>query len=129
MAEGTTIELDANGIRFTALEQGSGQLMLCVHGFPDNALTWRHQMPVFAKAGYRVVAPYQRGYAPTAPSPTGTYQTAALGRDIIALIDALSPDRPAIVFGHDWGALAAYSAALLAPRRIEKLVVILNKVN
>ena len=122
MAETKTIEVEANGIRFTALEQGSGQLMLCVHGFPDNALTWRHQMPVLAAAGYRVVAPYTRGYAPTSASPTGTYQTAALGRDIIGLIDVLSPDRPAVVFGHDWGALGSYAAALHAPHRIEKLV-------
>ena len=122
MIETRTIEVEANGIRFTALEQGSGPLLLCVHGFPDNALTFRHQMPVLAKAGYRVVAPYTRGYAPTTASPTGTYQSAALGRDIVALIDALSPDRPAVVFGHDWGAIASYSAALYAPHRIEKLI-------
>jgi pimeloyl-ACP methyl ester carboxylesterase len=122
MTQPTTIEIDANGIHFTALEQGSGQLMLCMHGFPDDARTWRHQMQVFADAGYRVVAPFQRGYAPTAPSPTGTYQTAALGRDIIGLLDALSPGKPAIVFGHDWGALASWQAALLAPDRIEKLI-------
>ncbi len=122
MAEPKLIEVEANGIRFTAYEQGSGQLMLLVHGFPDDATTWLPLMDRFSKAGYRVVAPYQRGYAPTAPSPSGTYQTAALGRDLIGLIDALSPGKPAIVFGHDWGALASYAAALLAPQRIEKLV-------
>lgn len=126
MTQPTTIELDANGIRFTCLEQssvtGSGQLMLCVHGFPDDARTWRRQMQPFADAGYRVVAPFQRGYAPTAPSPTGTYQTAALGRDIVGLLEALSPDEPAIVFGHDWGAIASYAAAVFAPERIEKLI-------
>lgn len=118
----TTIQLEANGIRFTALSQGEGQLLLCLHGFPDDARTFRHQMPAFAAAGYRVVAPFMRGYAPTSPSPTGTYQTAALAHDAVALIDALSPGRPAVVFGHDWGAMTAYGAAVFAPEKVEKLV-------
>ncbi|HXC49688.1 MAG TPA: alpha/beta hydrolase [Candidatus Limnocylindrales bacterium] len=122
MTEPTRIELDANGIHFCALAMGEGPLLLCLHGFPDDARTWRHQMPVFAKAGYRVVAPFMRGYAPTSASPTGTYQTAALGHDVAALIEALSPDGQAVVFGHDWGALAAYGGALLAPGRIRKLI-------
>ncbi len=122
MTDARTIEVEANGIRFTALEMGEGPLLLCVHGFPDDAQTWRRQMPVFAAAGYRVVAPYTRGYAPTSASPQGCYQSAALGRDIVALLDVLSPATPALVFGHDWGAIAAYAAALLAPHRIAKLV-------
>jgi pimeloyl-ACP methyl ester carboxylesterase len=121
----TTIELEANGIRFVAYESGRGSgrpLALLLHGFPDDATTWKALMPGLAGAGYHVVAPYMRGYAPTSPSPTGHYQTAALGRDIVALIDALSPGRPAVVVGHDWGALGAYAAALKAPERIDKLV-------
>lgn len=122
MTEGRTIEVEANGIRFAAMEYGSGPLALCIHGFPDNPRTFLHQVPVLVEAGYRVVTPWTRGYAPTAPSPTGTYQTAALGRDIIALADALSPDEPVVVFGHDWGALASYAAAIHAPERIRRLV-------
>jgi pimeloyl-ACP methyl ester carboxylesterase len=122
MNEAKTIEVEANGIRFTAFDQGEGPLLLCLHGFPDDARTWRRQMPAFAKAGFRVVAPYMRGYAPTGPSPTGSYQTAALGRDAAALVEALSPGRKAYVFGHDWGAMAAYGAAIFAPERVEKLV-------
>jgi pimeloyl-ACP methyl ester carboxylesterase len=117
-----TIEIEAGGIRFAAFEQGEGPLMLLLHGFPDDATTWKAQMPVFAAAGYRVVAPYMRGYAPTSPSPGGHYQTAALGRDIAALLDALSPGDAAVVVGHDWGALASYSAALVAAPRIRRLV-------
>src|SRR5205085_8411863 len=122
MTEPTRIEVDANGIHFVALTMGEGPLMLCLHGFPDDARTFRHQMPVLAKAGYRVVAPFMRGYAPTSASPAGNYQTAALGRDAAALVEALSPEAKAVVFGHDWGALAAYGAALLAPDRIRKLI-------
>lgn len=120
--EPRTIEIDANGLRFTAFEAGEGPLVLLLHGFPDDATTWKPQMAALAAAGYRVVAPYMRGYAPTSASPTGTYQTAALGRDVVALVDALSPEHPAVVFGHDWGALAAFSAALKAPHRIRKLI-------
>jgi len=122
MAQPQTIEIEANGIRFTALTLGEGPLMLCLHGFPDDAHTWRYQMPFFAGEGYRVVAPFMRGYAPTSPAPNGWYQTAALGRDAAALVDVLSPGRRAVVFGHDWGAMAAYGAALFAPERVEKLV-------
>ncbi len=116
------IELDANGIRFHAFEKGEGPLVLLLHGFPDDATTWSRQLDALAAAGYRAVAPYLRGYAPTSPSPNGSYQTAALGRDIVALLDQLSPDEPARVVGHDWGALASYAAALHSPRRIRRLV-------
>lgn len=117
-----TVEVEANGIRFTAFEAGEGPLLLLLHGFPDDATTWRAQMRPFAEAGYRVVAPYMRGYAPTSPSPTGHYQTAALGRDVAALLEALSPGTPACVVGHDWGALAAYAGALVAQGSFHRLV-------
>jgi pimeloyl-ACP methyl ester carboxylesterase len=78
-------------------------------------------MPVLADAGFRVVAPYMRGYAPTGLAPDGRYQTAALALDAVALIEALGAE-DAIVFGHDWGALAAYGAAVAAPRRIRKMI-------
>ena len=68
---------------------GEGPLLLCLHGFPDHARSFRHQMEPFAKAGYRVVAPYMRGYAPTGFAPDGNYQSASLSRDIVALIEAL----------------------------------------
>lgn len=116
------IQVDANGLRFTALEAGEGPLVLCLHGFPDDATTWSAVMPSLVQAGYRVVAPWVRGYAPTAASPSGCYQSAALGRDVVGLLDALSPGEPAVVVGHDWGAVAAYAAATLAPGRIRRLV-------
>jgi len=127
MNDPRTIEVMANGLRFAAIEQGpaDGQLLLCLHGFPDNAQTFKHQMPVLAQAGYHVVAPYMRGYAPTQASPDGVYQTAALARDVVGLIDALGDGaKKAVVFGHDWGALAAYGAAILAPDKIESLITV-----
>ena len=113
--------VEARGLTFHTLEEGEGPLVLCLHGFPDHARSFRHQLPALAAAGYRAVAPAMRGYAPTGPAPDGRYQTAALAQDAVALITALGYD-DAIVFGHDWGALAAYGAALVAPERVRKLV-------
>jgi pimeloyl-ACP methyl ester carboxylesterase len=124
MRNAKEIEVRANGLRFVAYEQGDPKapLVLCLHGFPDHARSFRYQFEPLVAAGYRVVAPFMRGYAPTERPADANYQTAALGRDVVGLIDALGAER-VVVFGHDWGALAAYSAALLAPKRISKLVV------
>jgi pimeloyl-ACP methyl ester carboxylesterase len=113
----------ARGLDFATLEAGDGPLVLCLHGFPDTARSFRAQLPALASAGFRAVAPYMRGYAPTELAPDGRYQSAALALDAVALIDALGAD-DAIVFGHDWGALAAYGAALAAPERVRKLVTV-----
>jgi len=122
MTEVTTRTVRANGLAFHCLEAGKGPLVLCLHGFPDHARSFRHQLPVLADAGFRAVAPNLRGYAPTEIPTGGPYQSAALARDVVALLDALSPDESAFVFGHDWGAIAAYGAALLDPARIRRLV-------
>jgi len=76
---------------------------------------------VLASVGYHAVAPFARGYAPTSIPADGRYQSALLARDAIALIDAYGAKRAAVV-GHDWGAIAAHGAAILAPERVRKLV-------
>jgi pimeloyl-ACP methyl ester carboxylesterase len=111
----------ANGLTFATLEAGDGPLVLCLHGFPDHARSFRHQLPALAAAGFRAVAPFMRGYAPTDVPIDGPYQSAALAEDAVALIEALGYGGAA-VFGHDWGALAAYGAAVLAPERVSRLV-------
>jgi pimeloyl-ACP methyl ester carboxylesterase len=111
----------ASNIDFRILEMGEGPLVLCLHGFPDTAHSFRHQMPALAAAGYRVVAPYLRGYAPTGPAPDGRYDAAALSEDVLNLIDALGA-RDAYLFGHDWGAVAVYPAAAMAPAKVRKLI-------
>src|SRR5262249_992791 len=114
-------QVRANGLTFATLEAGDGPLVLCLHGFPDHARSFRHQLPALAAAGFRAVAPYLRGYAPTEVPADGRYQSAVLAQDALALIDALGYSS-AHVFGHDWGALAAYGAAILAPEKIIKLI-------
>ena len=96
--------------------------MLCLHGFPDTAWGWRHLLPELAGAGYRAVAPFERGYAPTSVPTDGHLQSGALVRDAIALHEALDGDDDAVLIGHDWGALATYGAASLAPDRWRRVV-------
>jgi len=112
----------ANGTDFSFLECGSGKLALLLHGFPDTAQTWRHLMPMLAELGYRAVAPFTRGYAPSAVPSDGCYQTAMLARDANALHEVLGGDGDAVIVGHDWGAPSCYGAALDAPNRWRKVV-------
>src|SRR5262249_58250647 len=106
--------VQANGVSFTYLEAGRGPLALCLHGFPDNAHTYDRLLPALAAAGFRAVAPFMPGYAPTSPAPDGRYQSVLLAQDAVALIDALGGGR-AFVVGHRWGATARYRAAAPAP--------------
>src|SRR5512140_3768095 len=121
MADFKIGSVTANGVRFATLEAGDGPLVLCLHGFPDHARSFRHQLPALAAAGFRAVAPFMRGYAPTESPADGVYQSAVLAQDAVALIGALGYES-ATIFGHDWGAVAAYGAAILAPEKIAKLV-------
>jgi pimeloyl-ACP methyl ester carboxylesterase len=114
----------ANGIEFGVLEAGSGPLALCLHGFPDTAHTWRHLLPALARAGFRAVAPFMRGYAPTQIPADGAYGIGALAADAIALHEALGGDGDAVLIGHDWGAEAAYGAGAHAPDRWRRLVTL-----
>ena len=114
----------ANGLQFGVLEAGSGPLALCLHGFPDAAYTWRHLLPVLAGAGFHAVAPFMRGYAPTAVPADGAYHLGALVADAVALHEVLGGDANAVLIGHDWGAEAAYGAAAFAPDRWRRLVTL-----
>ena len=113
--------VEANGLTFHYLEAGEGPTVLALHGFPDHARSYRHQLTALAEAGYRVVAPYMRGYAPTDVPDGGFFGVPALAQDAVALAEALS-DEPVILMGHDWGAAAAHAAAALAPERFSKLI-------
>jgi pimeloyl-ACP methyl ester carboxylesterase len=115
--------VDANGVRFAYLEEGAGPTVLLFHGFPDTAHTWDAVRPKLASRGFRAVSPFMRGYAPTAIPADGKYDTETLGRDVLALVDALGGGR-AIVIGHDWGAAASYAAAALGAERISRLVIV-----
>jgi pimeloyl-ACP methyl ester carboxylesterase len=114
----------ANGLEFGILEAGSGPLALCLHGFPDAAHTWRQLLPALAGAGFHAVAPFMRGYAPTAVPADGAYHIGALAADALALHEVLGGDGDAVLIGHDWGAEAAYEAGADAPDRWRLLVTL-----
>jgi pimeloyl-ACP methyl ester carboxylesterase len=114
----------ANGIEFAYLEEGpaDGPLALCLHGFPDHAPTYEALLGDLAGAGFHAVAPWMRGYHPTGLAPEGNYQVASLALDACALAAALAGDRPAVLVGHDWGAMAGYTAVAHEPARFGQLV-------
>ena len=115
--------VEAGGVELAYLAAGErGPLALCFHGFPDTAHTWRHLLPRLADAGFRVVAPFTRGYAPTPVPADGLYQTGALARDAIGLHEALGGDADAVLVGHDWGAVTVYGAASYAADRFRAVV-------
>ncbi len=114
----------ANGLRFGYLESGTGPLVLLVHGFPDTAHSWDATRPALAAAGFRAVAVFTRGYAPTEVPAVEAYDSDTLGADVIALIRTLGGGQPAVVVGHDWGASAAYSAAAISPEALRLLVTV-----
>jgi pimeloyl-ACP methyl ester carboxylesterase len=110
--------VEVNGLRMHILEQGTGPLVVLLHGFPELAISWHKQIPALVAAGYRVVAPDQRGYGQTdAPEPTDAYTMFHLVGDVIGLLDALDEPR-AVVVGHDWGAPVAWTAAMWRPDRV-----------
>jgi pimeloyl-ACP methyl ester carboxylesterase len=119
-----TRRVSVDDVEFAFLEAGppDGPLALCLHGFPDTAHSFRHLLPALAADGYHAVAPWMRGYAPTGLPVDGTYHQAALGSDACQLHQVLQGDERAVLIGHDWGALAAYTAAPLAPERWRRLV-------
>lgn len=113
--------VNANGIKFGYLSQGQGPLVLCLHGFPDTAYTYVDLMQRLSAEGYRVVAPFTRGYAPTGIPADKNYSMEDFGKDAIALIEALG-EQKAYLIGHDWGASAVYAACSLAPEKVIKAV-------
>ena len=110
-------------LSFSALEQGSGALVLCLHGFPDHARTFRAQLPAIADGGMRAVAPMMRGYEPSSQPTDGDYHLMRIAEDVIAWLDELGADRVHLV-GHDWGAIVAYLVAIRAPERLRPLATL-----
>lgn len=99
--------------------EGSGPLVLLVHGFPELSRSWRHQMGPLAASGYTAAAVDVRGYGKSSkPADVNRYSLAEMVSDFEAVIDALSTDGRAVLVGHDWGAGLVQGAALLVPERI-----------
>ena len=120
----TTERVKAGDIRLSVTAEGDGDPVILLHGFPELAYSWRHQIPALAGAGYRAIAPDLRGYgASDRPARVEDYGIQALAGDVIALMDALGLERAHVV-GHDWGGSLAWVAATLHPDRVASLVIL-----
>jgi pimeloyl-ACP methyl ester carboxylesterase len=117
MPEVTHRMIATNGIRLHVAEQGTGPLVILVHGFPECWYSWRHQLRSLAQAGFRAVAPDLRGYGRSdRPEPDEAYTLLHDIGDIVGLLDGLGSEQ-AVIVGHDVGANVAWQAALLRPDR------------
>ena len=107
--------VSSNNVRLHVVEQGTGPLVIFVHGFPESWYSWRQQLPAVAAAGFRAVAIDVRGYGRSSkPTPVDAYRMMALTGDVIGLVDALGETQATLV-GHDWGAPIVWNSALLRP--------------
>ncbi len=114
----TLRSIETNGISVRAAVEGSGPLVILVHGFPELWYSWRHQIGPLAAAGFRVVAPDVRGYGGSdKPHAVEAYDMASLMADIVGIIDHFAEDRATLI-GHDWGAPICWNTAALHPERV-----------
>ena len=117
------IVLNNKGLKFSALEDGKGPLVLCLHGFPDNYHSFDSQIPALVEAGYRVVVPMLRGYEPQSQPADGDYHLNNMVEDVITWIDQLGEEKVHLV-GHDWGALIGYLTANMHSDRLLSLTTL-----
>ena len=114
--------VSTNGVDLHVLEEGEGPPVILAHGFPELAYSWRHQLPALAAAGYRAVAPDQRGYGRSSrPEAIDEYDIVHLTDDLIGVLDDLGEER-AVFVGHDWGSMVVWQLSLLHPDRVAGVV-------
>lgn len=114
----TRRRIAVDGVELDTVDEGSGPLVVLCHGFPELAYSWRHQVPALTAAGYRVLAPDQRGYGDSSrPADIEEYDIVHLVEDMVGLLDAVGEEK-AVFVGHDWGAMVVWSMAQLHPERM-----------
>jgi pimeloyl-ACP methyl ester carboxylesterase len=122
--EKATKTVHVGELKFPVLDQGTGDVVLLLHGFPDSRHLWRYQIPALLNANFRVLAPDLRGFG-DAPKPRDVegYAVPNVTREVIGLLDALEVDDFYLV-GHDWGAVVAWFTAAHHPERVKRLVAL-----
>ncbi len=119
------IDIMTNDITLRCLTAGDGPLAILLHGFPDSAESWRRQIPILAAAGYRVVAPWLRGYGQSSrPRGVEAYDIDELVNDVVGLVEQSDDARAALLVGHDWGGVIAWKFAIDHPALVEQLVIL-----
>lgn len=115
------LAVGTESFRVRAAGPADGEMVVLLHGFPQTSWSWRHQLDTLASAGYRALAPDQRGYSPGArPADVERYRSPHLVADVLAIADALGGHRFHLV-GHDWGAAVAWQVAARYPERLRTL--------
>jgi pimeloyl-ACP methyl ester carboxylesterase len=116
--------LRVNGVDLNVVIEGEGPDVLLLHGFPDDHDVWREQIPILVGAGYRVIAPDQRGCGESGMSAArGDYAVANLVADVVGLLDTLGIAKVRLV-AHDWGAVVGWQLCLQHPERIDRYVAL-----
>lgn len=125
MTEPRWLDVPTPDVQLRALSWGpeDAPIALCLHGFPDTAHGWRKVAPQLVDAGWRVVAPFMRGYAPSATSADGSYHVGALMDDALRVLEAAGPTGRDVLIGHDWGAIAGSGLAAMPDSPFEKAVI------
>ncbi|DBA71621.1 TPA: hypothetical protein ACH3X2_001082 [Trebouxia sp. C0005] len=119
------MRLVVDGVHFEVTDKGSGHVVLLLHGFPDSAKLWKHQIPVLVQAGYRVIAPDLKGFGQSdKPQDASLYIMPNLLKDVVGILDQLDVQKVHCVVGHDWGAAVAWQLAGRFPKRFERLVAL-----
>jgi len=119
------LDVATPAVQLRALSWGPADapIALCLHGFPDTAYTWRKVAPQLVDAGWRVVAPFMRGYAPTSVPSDGSYHVGALMDDALRVLEAAGPTGRDVFIGHDWGAIAGAGLAAMPDSPFTKAVI------
>ena len=117
------LTFEHGSLKFSARAMGEGPVVLCLHGFPDNAGSFRHQLPAIANAGYRAIALTLRGFEPSSLPGDADYTMETIATDILSVIDSLE-EGPVHLIGHDWGAAVGYVVAAAAPERLRSLTAL-----
>jgi pimeloyl-ACP methyl ester carboxylesterase len=116
--------IEGDGVALAVHDEGQGPAVLLLHGFPDSSHLWRHQIEALVGAGFRVIAPDLRGFGDSdKPEAVEEYGITRSVADMLAILDTLGIERTHVV-GHDWGAGVAWVLAIMAPERVERLVVL-----
>jgi pimeloyl-ACP methyl ester carboxylesterase len=118
------MRVEAGGVGIEFDVTGEGRPVILLHGFPDSSRLWRHQVPVLADAGFRVIVPDLRGYGRSdQPKDVADYSMAYLAGDVLAVLDHLEVEKAHVV-GHDWGAALAWALGSFVPGRVDHLVAL-----
>jgi pimeloyl-ACP methyl ester carboxylesterase len=125
VSEPRWIDVPTPDVRLRALSWGpdDAPIALCLHGFPDTARGWREVAPLLVDAGWRVVAPFMRGYAPSSLSSDASYHVGALMDDALRVLEAAGPTGRDVLIGHDWGAIAGAGLAAMPDSPFTKAVI------